>query len=205
MPETRLVAQPRTEFGKGAARRLRRAGQVPTVLYGHGAETQHFSLGALELARALKGGANTVLTIEFDGKDRLALPRAITRHPIKDYFEHVDLLTVRRGEKVTVEVPVHVVGEAAPGTLVLHELNTLAIEVDALAIPERLEASIEGAEPGSHVSAADIPLPEGATLIDDPELLIVAVQVAPSAAALEEEVAEELASETEAPEPAEES
>jgi large subunit ribosomal protein L25 len=181
MSETRLTAQLRTEFGKGAARRTRRAGLVPAVLYGHGSETRHLSLPALEFARAIKGGANTVLTLQIDGEEQLALPRAIVRHPLRDYFEHVDLLTVRRGEKVHVEVPVHLVGEAAPGTLVLHELNTLAIEVDALSIPDRLEVSIDRHEAGSQITASQVTLPEGATLVTDPDNTVVAVQVAPTA------------------------
>ncbi len=195
MSETRLVAQPRTEFGKGAARRTRKAGLVPAVLYGHGSDARHLSLPALEFSRAIKGGVNTVLTIEIDGQDQLALPRAIVRHPLRDYLEHIDLLLVRRGEKVTVEVPVHLLGEAAPGTLVLHELNTLAVEVDALAIPERVEVSIDGAEPGTQVTAGQIPLPAGATLSTDPEALVVAIQLAPTAEAMEGESEEAAAAE----------
>jgi large subunit ribosomal protein L25 len=202
MSETRLAAQIRTEFGKGAARRARKAGLVPAVLYGHGSAARHLSLPAREFAHAIKGGANTVLTLEIDGEEQLALPRAIVRHPLRDYFEHVDLLLVKRGEKVTVEVPVHLSGDAAPGTLVLHELNTLAVEVDALAIPERLEVSIDGAEAGSQITAGGIALPAGATLVTDPEALVVAIQIAPTAEALEGET-EEAAAEPEAA-PAEE-
>ncbi len=182
MSETpRLTAHPRTEFGKGAARRARRAGLVPAVLYGHGSETRHLSLPALEFARAIKGGANTVLALQLAGEEQLALARAVVRHPLRDYYEHIDLVMVRRGEKVTVEVPVHLVGDAAPGTLVLHELTTLAIEVDALAIPDRLEVSIAGTEAGTRVMARDVSLPDGAALVTDPETTVVAVQVAPSA------------------------
>jgi large subunit ribosomal protein L25 len=202
MSETRLVAQPRTEFGKGAARRTRRAGLVPAVLYGHGTDAQHLSLSAREFARAIKGGANTVLTLEIDGKDQLALPRAVVRHPLRDYFEHVDLLIVKRGEKVHVDVPVHLTGEAVPGTLVLHELNTLAVEVDALAIPERIEVSIDGAEAGSQVLAGQVTLPDGATLVTDPEAMIVAVQVAPTAEAMEGETEATAAAEEPAEAPA---
>lgn len=177
---TRLVGEKRTEFGKGAARRARARGLVPAVLYGHGSQTHHFTLPALEFARAVKGDANRVLTIEVDGEEHLALPRAIVRHPIKDYFQHVDLLIVRRGEKVTVDVPVHLVGEAAPGTLVLHETTLLAIEVDALAIPERLEVSLDGLDAGATVHAGAVPLPAGASLVTDAETVVVAVQ-APTA------------------------
>ena len=202
MSEIRLSAQSRTEFGKGAARRARRAGLVPAVLYGHGSEARHLSLSAQEFSRAIKGGANTVLTLDIDGTEQLALPRAIVRHPLRDHLEHVDLLIVRRGEKVTVDVPVHLTGDAVPGTLVLHELTTLAIEVDALAIPERIEVSIDGAEAGTQVTAGTIALPAGATLVTDPEALVVAVQIAPTAEAMEG--ATEAEGETEAsPEPAE--
>jgi large subunit ribosomal protein L25 len=172
----RIVGTRRTEFGKGAARRARAAGQVPAVLYGHHSEVQHFTLPAKEFARAVKGDANRVLTIELDGEEQLALPRAIVRHPVKDYFQHVDLLIIKRGEKVTVDVPVHLVGEAAPGTLVLHETMQLSIEVDALAIPERLAVDITGLQAGTVVHAPAVVLPEGATLVTDAETVILAVQ-----------------------------
>ncbi len=186
----RIVGTKRTEFGKGAARRARATGQVPAVLYGHHSEVQHFTLPALEFARAVKGDANRVITIEIDGDEHLALPRAVVRHPIKDYFQHVDLLIVKRGEKVVVDVPVHLVGEAAPGTLVLHETMQLSIEVDALSIPERLEVSIDGLEAGTVVHAPAVVLPEGATLVTDAETVILAVQ---TPVAEEEPAAEETA------------
>lgn len=200
---TRLVAQVRTEFGKGAARRTRRAGQVPAVLYGHGAQTQHLSLSALEFNRAVKDDANAVLTLDIDGAEQLALARAIVRHPIRDHFVHVDLLAIRRGEKVRVEVPVHLVGEAAPGTLVLHDLSTIAIEVDALAIPDNIEVSIDGAEAGTLVTAGDVTLPAGATLAEAEDALIVAIQVAPTEEETMEEEEEEVVAEVEPGEAAE--
>lgn len=172
----RLVGTKRTEFGKGAARRARATGQVPAVLYGHHSDVQHFTLPAREFARAVKGDANRVLTIEIDGDEHLALPRAIVRHPVKDYFQHVDLLIVKRGEKVTVDVPVHLVGDAAPGTLVLHETMQLSIEVDALSIPERIEVDITGLEAGTVLHAATVVLPGAATLVTDAETVILAVQ-----------------------------
>jgi large subunit ribosomal protein L25 len=179
MVETvRLVGTKRTEFGKGAARRARANGQVPAVLYGHHSEVQHFTLSALEFARAVKGDANRVLTIELDGDEHLALPRAIVRHPVKDYFQHVDLLIVKRGEKVTVDVPVHLVGDAAPGTLVLQETMQLSIDVDALSIPERLEVDINGLEAGTVVHAPAVVLPAGATLVTEAATVILAVQPA---------------------------
>ena len=182
------IAENRTEFGKGGARRTRRAGKIPAVLYGHGTEPRHLSLPAREFAHLIKQGANTVLTLQFDdGNTELALPKSVVRHPLRDYFEHVDLLIVKRGEKVTVDVPVVVVGDAAPGTLVLTEANTLSIEVEALHIPESVEVSIEGLEAGSQVLAGAVALPKGATLAGDPEALVVAVQLAQAA---EEEAAE---------------
>lgn len=186
----RLVGTKRTEFGKGAARRTRALGLVPAVLYGHHSEVQHFTLVAREFARAIKGDANRVLTIELDGEEHVTLPRAVVRHPVKDYFQHVDLLLIKRGEKVTVDVPVHLVGEAAPGTLVLHETMQLAIDVDAMAIPERLEVDITGLEAGAVVHAPAVVLPEGATLVTDPDTVILAVQ-APNTAA--DEAAEDAA------------
>lgn len=195
----RIVGTPRNEFGKGAARRARAAGQVPAVLYGHHTEVAHFTLPALEFARAIKGDANRVLTIELDGEDHLALPRAIVRHPIKDYFQHIDLLLVKRGEKVTVDIPVHLVGEAAPGTLTLQETAHVSIEVDALAIPERLEVDVTGIEGGTVLHASTVTLPKGATLVTDPETVVVAIQ-AQAAAAADDEAAETPAAETAADE-----
>ncbi len=187
MSEVRLIAETRTEFGKGGARRIRRAGKVPAVLYGHGTEPRHLSLSAREFAHAVKGGANTVLTLQLDGGDELALPKAVTRHPLRDYIEHVDLLLIRRGEKVTVEVPVVIEGEAASGTLVLNDLTTLSVEVEALSIPDGLTVDLTDAEAGTQILARDVPLPAGATLVTDPEALVVSVQTAPTAEQLEGE------------------
>jgi large subunit ribosomal protein L25 len=188
--EVRLIAETRTEFGKGFARRIRRAGKVPAVLYGHGTDPRHLSLSAREFAHALKGGANTVLTLQLEGGDELALPKSVVRHPLRDYFEHVDLLLVRRGEKVTVEVPVILGGEAAPSTLILSDLTTLSIEVEALSIPDSLAVDLTGAEAGTQILAGDVTLPAGATLVTDPEALVVAVTVAPTAEQLEAETEE---------------
>ena len=187
MSEVRLIAESRTEFGKGFARRIRRAGKVPAVLYGHGTDPRHLSLDAREFAHALKGGANTVLTLQLEGGDELALPKSVVRHPLRDYFEHVDLLLIRRGEKVTVDVPVVIEGEAASGTLVLNDLTTLSIEVEALSIPESLTVDLTDAEAGTQVLAGDVTLPAGATLVTDPEALVVSVQTAPTAEDLEAE------------------
>ena len=181
MAEVRLIAETRTEFGKGGARRTRRAGKIPAVLYGHGLDPRHLSLPARDFAHAMKGGANTVLTLEFPDGDQLALPKSVVRHPLRDYVEHVDLLVIRRGEKVTVDIQVVVTGEAASGTLVLTDANSLSIEVEAMSIPESLTVDIEGAEAGTQFLAGDVALPTGATLVTDPEALVVSVQNAPTA------------------------
>ena len=187
MAEVRLIAETRTEFGKGGARRTRRAGKIPAVLYGHGLEPRHLSLPARDFAHALKGGANTVLTLEFPDGDQLALPKSVVRHPLRDYVEHVDLLVIRRGEKVTVDIQVVVTGEAASGTLVLTDANSLSIEVEAMSIPESLTVDIEGAEAGTQFLAGDVALPSGATLVTDPDALVVSVQNAPTAEEVEAE------------------
>ncbi|GAB3566333.1 50S ribosomal protein L25/general stress protein Ctc [Amycolatopsis endophytica] len=176
MSEVRLSAEPRTEFGKGAARRTRRAGKVPAVLYGHGTDPRHLALPALEFARVIReNGSNAVLTLSLNGGTELALTKTVTVHPIRNYIEHVDLLVVQRGEKVTVDVPVVVTGDPAPGTLQVQDIDTLSVEVEALHIPEQVEVSIEGAEAGTQILASQVPLPQGATLLTDPESLVVAV------------------------------
>jgi len=185
--EVRLIAETRTEFGKGGARRTRRAGKIPAVLYGHGLDPRHLSLPARDFAHAMKGGANTVLTLEFPDGDQLALPKSVVRHPLRDYVEHVDLLVIRRGEKVTVDIQVIVTGDAASGTLVLTDANSLSIEVEAMSIPESLTVDIEGAEAGTQFLAGDVALPSGATLVTDPEALVVSVQNAPTAEEVEAE------------------
>ncbi len=174
-----LTAQKRTEFGKGAARRIRRDDKVPAVVYGHGTEPQHVTLPGHETLLALRA-ANALLNIQIAGdKELLALPKQVQRDPIKGFIEHVDLLIVKRGEKVTVEVPIILTGEAAAETLVNQDLNTLALEVDALNIPEQLEVSIEGMEAGSQVTVADIELPAGATFGGEAaETLIVGINEA---------------------------
>ena len=191
MADFRLAAEPRTEFGKGSARRTRRQGRIPAVLYGHGQDVVHLSLPAREFAAALRnGGSNALLTIVLNGKEQLALTKAVQRDPLTRRHEHADLLVVRRGEKVTVDVPVHVVGEAAPETLVNIELNTVSIQVAATSIPEFIEVDVTGREVGQGVTAGDLSLPSGATLVTDPEHLVVNVMAAPSAEALEAELAE---------------
>jgi large subunit ribosomal protein L25 len=187
----RLEAEPRTEFGKGSARRLRRTGRIPAVLYGHGQDVVHLSLPAREFAAALRnGGANALLTVALDGKDQLALTKAVQRDPLTRQHEHADLLIVRRGEKVTVEVPVHVVGDPAPETLVGIELNTVSLQVAATSIPEAIEVDVTGRGVGEGILAGALSLPRGATLVTDPEALVVNLMAAPTAEALEAELAE---------------
>lgn len=209
MSEVKISAEPRTEFGKGGARRTRRAGKVPAVLYGHGEAPKHIALPAREFAAAIRhGGINQVFNISLgDGMETLALPKAIQRDPLKDIFEHVDLLIVRRGERVTVEVPIHLVGEAARGTLVVTEHGRLSVTAEALHLPDHLDASIDGLEAGARIIAGDIKLPTGVELAADPELILALISVAPSAEQLEGEVvvaeeAEEVAEAAEAERPA---
>ena len=188
MSETKLVAQTRTEFGKGAARRIRRAHQIPAVMYGHGTEPVHITLPGHETMLALKA-SNALLSIEVDGKTQLALAKDIQRDAIKPVIEHVDLVVVRRGEKVTVDVQVHTVGEAAVETVVTVENQTVELEVEATHIPESIEVSIEGLPAGTQIHASDLVLPEGAALVTDPEILVVNIPAAITAEALESELA----------------
>ena len=212
MSEVRIKAETRTEFGKGGARRTRRAGNVPAVLYGHGTDPQHIALPAREFAAAIRhGGINQLFTIEgADGTETLALPKAIQRDPVRDSFDHIDLLIVRRGEKVTVDVPVLITGTAAPETIVTVEQQTLSVIADATQLPDRFEVSIQGLQAGSHITAGQVELPEGTELAADPESLIVVIQVAAVADLGEPEVVEgeeaaEVAPVAEAPAEAEES
>ncbi len=174
MSEIKLAAETRTEFGKGAARRLRRAAKVPAVLYGHGTDPVHVALPAHDTMMALKH-SNALMSIEVDGKAHLAIAKDVQRNPVRDEIEHVDLLIVRRGEKIVVEVPVHVVGESFPGTIHLVDLQTLTIEAEATHLPEGIEISIEGMPAGAQVLAGDVVLPAGATLAGDPEAMVVSV------------------------------
>ncbi len=186
MSEVRLAAESRTEFGKGAARRTRRSGKIPAVLYGHGSDPKHLALPALEFARVVREhGTNAVLSLEVNGGSELALTKTVTTHPIKNYIEHVDLLLVQRGEKVTIDVPVVLVGDAAPATLVTQELSTIQVEADALNLPEHVEVQLAGVQAGTRINASDIALPEGTSLITDGDQLIVAVNAAPTAAQLD--------------------
>ena len=194
MTENKLVATARTSFGKGAARSIRREGKIPAVMYGHGTDPIHISLPGHETMMALKV-ANVLLTIEIDGKDQLALAKDIQRDAIRPVIEHVDLIVVRKGEKVTVDVPVHLVGTAAVETVVTVENNTVELAVEATRIPDHVDVSIEGAQAGTRIHASDLALPEGAELITDPEILMVNVTQAISVEALEAELAGEVTAE----------
>jgi large subunit ribosomal protein L25 len=187
----RLVAEARTEFGKGSARRTRRAGRIPAVLYGHGQDVVHLSLPAREFAAALRnGGANVLLTVVLDGREQLALTKAVQRDPLTRVHEHADLLVVSRGEKTTVDVPVVIVGEPGIDAIPNHQLNTISIEAEATHLPEAIEVDITGRTAGQGINAGDIALPAGATLITDPEALVIGFIGAPTAEALEAELAE---------------
>ena len=200
MPEVRIKAELRTEFGKGAARRTRRAGRVPAVIYGHGAQARHLSLPEHELMLALKT-PNALLRIEgLPGRSGLALPKAVQRNPIKGVIEHVDLIEVRRGEKVTVEIPVRVTGEIFPGGLLDQQLVQIAVEAEATHIPDGVDVDVEGMQVGAAVHAKDLDLPEGTTLQVDPEALVLHVLAAPTAEEIEAELGEAAPEEPEVPE-----
>ena len=189
-----LSVEVRTRTGKGASRQARRDGRVPAVLYGHGAEPQHLTLNAHDFAAVLRhSGTNAVLSLQIGGKEQLALTKAITVHPVRRTLQHLDLLVVRRGEKVTVEVQVHLEGDAANGTLVTQDATAIEIEAEALSIPESLSVSIEGAEEGTQILAGQVALPDGVVLISDPEMLVVNIVAAPTAEDLEAEGAGEAA------------
>jgi large subunit ribosomal protein L25 len=172
--EVRIAAEPRTEFGKGPSRRIRRANKVPAVLYGHGEQPRHFTLPGHELMLALKHDANALLTLQTEDGDQLALPKVIVRDPIKGHLEHVDLVAVRKGERVTVEIPVQLTGDAAPDTLVDQQTMTLTVSADATQLPDHLELSIQGKRAGTSLAAGDVTLPAGTELAQDPEHVIVA-------------------------------
>jgi len=189
--EVRLAAEIRTEFGKGGARRTRRAGNIPAVLYGHGAAPKHVALPAREFANAVRhGGANVLLTLALEGQEQLAIPKAIQRHPIRGEFEHVDLLAVRRGEKVSIDVPLAVSGEVASGGLLNVEHTVVTVEAEATHLPTEIEVSVADLEIGAHIAAGDLRLPAGCTLVTDAETLLLSVGAAPTAEDLEAETAE---------------
>jgi large subunit ribosomal protein L25 len=190
VPEVVIAAQARTQFGKGPARQIRRNGRVPAVLYGHHSEPKHMTLPGHQVLMALRT-PNVLIRIEgLPGGAQLALPKAVQRDPIKGWVEHLDLLLVRRGEKVTVDVPVTVTGEIIPGGLLDQQLVQVSVKAEATHIPASIEVSVEGMDVGDAVHAGDLKLPSGVTLDDEPDLLVVHVIAAPSAAELEAELGE---------------
>jgi large subunit ribosomal protein L25 len=190
MPE-KITAEMRTEFGKGAARRIRRDDKIPAVVYGHGNDPVHLTLPGHDTMMAIKhGGANALLELDIEGKSQLALTKQVQVDPIRRVLEHIDFVAVRRGEKVTVDVPVHVTGEAAPETLVVTEHSTVQVEAEATNIPERIEVSVEGAAIGTQIHASDLVLPEGTTLLTDADSLVVNVTQQQSQEQLDAELTE---------------
>ncbi|RDG34999.1 50S ribosomal protein L25/general stress protein Ctc [Streptomyces corynorhini] len=178
MADVKISAEVRSEFGKGAARRARRENKVPGVIYGHGADTVHVTLPGHPLMMALKT-ANALITLDIDGRSELVIPKAVQRNAIKGDIEHVDLLAVKRGEKVTVEVAVHTEGELAPGANLLENvLNTLTVEAEATHIPQSVTVSIEGLDAGDSIVAKDVPLPSGTTLVTDEDAVVIQVLAA---------------------------
>ncbi|MDF1479425.1 50S ribosomal protein L25/general stress protein Ctc [Leifsonia sp. H3M29-4] len=169
-----LVTEIRDNFGKGAARKIRALGKIPAVIYGHGSEPQHVTLPGHETSLILRK-SNQVLELDIQGKVQLALVKDVQKDPVRQIIEHIDLIVVRKGEKVTVDVPVHIEGEPVSGTSINQDANTISLEVEATHIPENIVVSVEGLGEGSHILAGDVKLPTGATLITDPETLIVGI------------------------------
>lgn len=172
--DNKLAAEARDQFGKGFARRIRAAGKIPAVIYGHGTEPQHVTLPGHEVSLILRK-ANQVLELDIAGTTQLALVKDVQKDPVRQIIEHLDLVIVRKGEKVTIDVPVHVEGESAAGTIAALDATTLSLEAEATNIPERITIDIEGLEEGTQILAQDVTLPEGTTLISDPETLVINV------------------------------
>lgn len=199
--DTKVHAELRTNFGKGFARRLRAAGKIPAVIYGHGTEPVHVALPGHQVSLIIRR-ANALLELDIEGKGQLALVKDVQKDPVHQIIEHIDLLVVKKGEKVAIDLPVVVTGESAPGTIHNLDAATLSVEAEATHIPENVEVSVEGLEEGAHVTAADVKLPKGVSLLADPEVLVVAISVpaveveeTEEAAEAAEEAAEEAAAE----------
>ncbi|GAA3943060.1 50S ribosomal protein L25/general stress protein Ctc [Microbacterium soli] len=186
--DNKVIAELRTSFGKGFARRLRAEGRIPAVIYGHGSDPVHVALPGHQVSLIIRR-ANALLDLDIDGKSQLTLVKDVQRDPVRQIIEHIDLLVVKKGEKVHVEVPLVVTGESFSGTIVTVDVATIKLEVEATRIPQHVEVSVEGLEDGTHITAGDVALPEGATLLDDADLLLIAVST-PVAEAVEEEEAE---------------
>ncbi|MFJ2370547.1 50S ribosomal protein L25/general stress protein Ctc [Microbacterium sp. NPDC087665] len=196
--DTKVQAELRDSFGKGFARRLRAAGKIPAVIYGHGTEPVHVALPGHQVSLIIRR-ANALLELDIEGTPQLALVKDVQRDPVHQIIEHIDLLVVKKGEKVAIDVPLIVTGEPAPGLMVNQEANTLSIEAEATHIPQNIEVSVEGLEEGAHITAADVVLPKGSSLLTDAEVLVVAISL-PAEEELEaapagEEAAEEAAAE----------
>ena len=190
MPEVKIAAEAREEFGKGAARRTRREGRVPAVLYGHGTETRHLSLPGHDLMRALRT-PNVLLRLEgLKNGSEIALPKAVQRDPVRDIIEHVDLILVRSGEKVTIEVPIRITGEIFPGGVLNQQLIQISLEAEATHIPQRIDVDVEGMELGQAVYASDLKLPTGVSLQVEPDTLVLHVIARQTADEAGEETAE---------------
>ncbi len=187
--DTHVVAEVRENFGKGYARRLRAAGQIPAVIYGHGTDPVHVSLPGHQVSLLIRR-ANAVLELKVDGKEQLALVKDVQKDPVHQIIEHIDLLVVKKGEKIHVDVPIVVVGEPFAGTIANLDNATVALEVEATHIPQNIEVDVEGLEDGAHITAADLTLPKGAALVTEGDTLIVAISVPAAALAAEEEITE---------------
>lgn len=200
--DNKVVAEPRDSFGKGAARKIRAVGKIPAVVYGHGTDPVHVTLPAHQVGLLIRK-ANAVLDLQIDGKSQLALVKDVQKDPVRLIIEHIDLIVIKRGEKVQVEVPVHLEGESFSGTIADLDAKTLLLEVEATHIPESVVVSVEGLEEGTQILASEVELPKGATLITEPETLVVNVHV-PQKVDLGEEAAEEAVEAAEGEAPAEE-
>jgi large subunit ribosomal protein L25 len=185
--DTKVIAETRENFGKGYARRLRANGQIPAVIYGHGTAPVHVALPGHQVSLLVRR-ANAVLELEVDGTHQLTLVKDVQKDPVRQVIEHIDLLVVKKGEKVSVDVPVVVTGEPAPGTIVNLDNTTVSLEVEATHIPQNVEVDVEGLEDGTHITAADLKLPKGASLVTEGETLIVAISVPAAANAEADEI-----------------
>ncbi|MCR2801389.1 50S ribosomal protein L25/general stress protein Ctc [Microbacterium sp. zg-Y818] len=186
--DTKVIATKRENFGKGYARRLRASGQIPAVIYGHGTDPLHVALPGHQMALLIRR-ANAVLELELDGTQQLTLVKDVQKDPVHQIIEHIDLLVVKKGEKIEVDVPISVHGEPYPGTIANLDAVSILLQVEATHIPQSIEIDVEGLEEGAHITAADLKLPKGATLAADPETLIVAISVPSATLAAEDEIA----------------
>ena len=187
--DNKVQAELRENFGKGYARRLRAAGKIPAVIYGHGTQPKHVALPGHQVSLLIRR-ANALLELDVAGTPELALVKDVQKDPVHQIIEHIDLLVVKKGEKIQVDIPVSLIGEPAAGTIAAQDANTVLLEVEATHIPERIEVDVEGLEDGTHITAADLKLPQGASLIVDPETLIVAISIPTDTLAAEDEIAE---------------